>query len=183
MANGQMLNELREMANAEKITTSSALRLLITSQIEFLEKLTGMEKEQQALRDQLVGSEQAREKEAGAAKDENDDMWELQNGLINRLSNQVQALSDGMSKEIQELSGRVNKLADNPETGIKRLFTNPMIIVGFFVQEHPKWALAIFVALLLLLNMWLIDDIRINILRWLHVPEFFINALNPTPFP
>jgi hypothetical protein len=172
MANGQMLNELREMANAEKITTSSALRLLITSQIEFLEKLTGMEKEQQALRDQLVGSEQAREKEAGATKDENDDMWELQNGLINRLSDQVQSLSD-----------RVNTLVDDPKTGIKRLFNNPLIVIGFFIQQHPKWALVIFVAILILLNMWLIDDIRINVLRWLHVPEFFINTLNPTPFP
>jgi hypothetical protein len=172
MSNGQMLNELREMAQAEKITTSSALRLIITSQIEFHEKLSGMEEDQQALRNQLLGSEQARDKEAGATKDENDDMWNQQNGLIQRLSDQVQLLSD-----------RVDRLVDDPKIGIQRLFNNPMITIGFFIQQHPKWALAIFVAFLLFLNLWLIDDLRISVLEWLHVPEFIINGLNPTPRP
>ena len=183
MANGQMLAELREMAQAEKITTPAALRLIITSQIEFHEKLSGMEKDQKELRDQLMGTERTREKDAEEASDQKDTLRREQNDLIQTLTNKVQELSDGMTKDIKNLSDRVDCLASDPVTGINRLFKNPLIVVGFFVQKHPKWALTIFILFLLMLNLWLIDDFRIAVLQWAHVPDFFIHALNPTPMP
>ena len=182
MANGQMLQELREMAQADKITTTSALRLLIVSNIETLQKLTSVENSQRQLSERLNCAEHDRELKDAEAKDEYEDGMTAQTRLIHELKGQVELLANNMSKDIKAVSDRIDNMVEDPEIGIKRLFKNPAIVVGFFFQQRPKLAIALFIVTLLFLNLWLVDEFRFNVLRWLHVPEYFINWMN-TPLP
>lgn len=129
MANGEMLDELRALAEAEKIPTTTALRLLMAATAEMYEGMKTV---------------------INGQKDTHD------------LSEKIEAIDDkleGLKKTLEET---------------KR---NPMVRLGQFMKDHPKWAWTAASILFLIFNLWFIPGFRRAILILLHVPPEIIQML------
>ena len=83
-----------------------------------------------------------------------------------------------LKNQVTDLKQTQIDCAKSIADAMKPIKKNPSIILGEFIQIHPKTAVSIFIVGLLLSNIWFIDEFRIAVLTWLKVPIYFINLLH-----
>jgi len=83
-----------------------------------------------------------------------------------------------LKNQVTDLKQTQIDCAKSIADAMKPIKKNPMFILGDFIQRHPKTAASLLAFLLMLSNIWFIDDFRVAVLTWLKVPAYFINLLH-----
>jgi hypothetical protein len=153
MGNGEMLKELRALADADKIPTQAALRLIMSAQADMYEKLGCLSDVQGDCQDEIV-----------------------------RLRNDKQRTAEDNGRLIAELAEKVDaavKRIDDLKTPIETVAKNPVVVVGRAIQDHRRWAWSIGAGIFLLLSLWFGSPYLYYLLIVLRVPDEVIGALTP----
>lgn len=101
-------------------------------------------------------------------------------------SNQVKESEVSITALSQEV-GKVRESLTDIKAKIDLMCTNPVIKVGTFIKSNPKLSFFILVLILVLSNLWFIEEFRSAILGWVGVPSGIIGLFNHvsaiTPIP
>jgi len=180
MANGEMLRELRTMAEADKLQTATALRLILSAMAELYERTARISDTLECSNDDLV---KTRAQYSAERAD--------QVRMIGDLSTKVDQLTkklDNVGTEVETvmdrtntLATRVNDITGQVERGTVAIRGNVAYKMGKLIQEHPRLALAATTVVVLLSNLWFITSFRRAVLLLLNVPQEIINFLAPLP--
>lgn len=83
-------------------------------------------------------------------------------------------------EKIESIKVSQNQCTETIVEAIKPIKKNPLYILGEHIQRNPKFFVMLFVLILLLSNLWFIDEIRYQVLLLLKVPEgiikFFVHG-------
>ena len=167
----KMLIELRELAEAEEISTNAALRLLLSAVGDLFEKVESIAMTNQNLE---------KERQASLAL-ESRRLDELQ-----RLVAQIQTTTESIDNMTIKFRDSLQADITLIRTDLQVLEKNYLIQLGHFLQTRPKVAGTIFVIILIFANLWFVASFRQSVLLMLRVPHEVIDLVNPpvpTPIP
>lgn len=166
MSNGEMLKELRLLAESDKVPTASALRLVMSAMAEVHERTEEIVKTQECYSDELeVSRKQYTEERAEQSR------------LINSLAEKIDVLAgkvDGMDSKIDGVSADVKSVTADVKG-------NLAYKIGNFVKEHPKIVAVVATIAVVVSNLWFITTFRRSVLLLLRFPAEVIDLLAPLP--
>jgi len=78
--------------------------------------------------------------------------------------------------DVTEIKDDIKKLNDKLD---EHVFENPVVKLGKFIKGNPKLASFMFMAILILMNLWFVSGFRRAILLLFHVPMEIVDAIAP----
>lgn len=175
MPDKQMLNELRQLAESEKIPTASALRLILGAVADLYECIDTLVKDGQ----------ETRAKAAEELECQDDSIREIRD-LVVGVKSALDGMQTSLTSKIAEVENRIADVGTdlfNVKTDIENLKKNPSLLLGNFAKEHPRWSAFTVVLIFIFLNLWFVSGFRRAVLILLHVPPEIIDLLNATGTP
>jgi len=180
MANGEMLRELRTMAEADKLQTATALRLILSAMAELYERTARMSDAWDCYSDELS---RTRAQYANERSDQVRMIGDLSVKVDQLTStlNSVGAEVEAVVERVDSLTGKVNDVTGQVERGTVAIRDNIAFRAGKLVQAHPKIVMAGATVLIVLSNLWFIPSVRRAVLLLLSLPAEIVDFLAPLP--
>jgi hypothetical protein len=161
MANGDLLRELRSIAQGDDPIPAKAFnRLVIAGLVQLYDQLDGLEGQ---ITTRVDGLES--------------DLCGYREQYRNEREKQTDMLTD-VKRSLDALSGAVLEA--------NKLRSNLAVQAGDFVRNHPRLTMAAVIVFLVVANFWFISDFRKVILVAIGLPPDLVTLMiptTPTPFP
>lgn len=156
MANGDLLRELRSIAQGDDPIPAKAFnRLVISGLVQLHDQVNGLEK-------QITNRVDGLEKDLSGYREQYRDERVKQTDMLADVKRSL----DQLSASVLAVTGLRNNLA---------------VQVGDFVRNHPRLSFALFVAFLVAANFWFISDFRKAILVSVGLSPDLVNWMMSTP--
>jgi len=151
MPNGEMLKELKKLADEDEISIKAAIRLILTSQVTVHNDIGSIIDFQKGLNKSLDSYIKKRDENANSQK------------------KAIENLTKINLKEHTEIKEEVESTRTCIREGLKEIKENPSIVVGTFIKKYPKITYFLGAVSLIVVNLWFIPEFRNIVLGWLKI--------------